>query len=61
MIYNLFSTPIFYGDIDSKKIEFEKQNEFIPSWMSRAQSTKSHNFVNALKNESKIYLLKKIS
>ena len=61
MIYNLFSTPIFYGDIDSEKIVFEKQNEFIPSWMSRAQSTKSHNFVNALKNESKIYLLKKIS
>ena len=60
MIYNLFRTPIFYGDIDSKKIQFEQQNNFIPSWLSRAHSTKSKNNNNILKPESKVYLLKTI-
>lgn len=60
MIYNLFRTPIFYGDIDSKKIQFEQQNDFIPSWLSRANSTKSKNKDNILRTESKIYLLKTI-
>jgi len=60
MIYDLFKTPIFYGDIDCKKIQFEKQNDFAPSWLSRANSTKLKNKDknNVLKEESKLYLLK---
>ena len=56
MKINLFSLPIFIGNIDSSKIDLENEN-FEKTWFS---AKSSHEFNNKLTEDSRIYLLNTI-
>jgi hypothetical protein len=60
MKINLFSIPIFIGNIDAEKIMLENEN-FSQSWLSQTNSSFNDCQNIKLNNESGVYLLQNIS
>ena len=60
MKVNLFSAPIFIGNIDAEKITLENET-FSQSWMSKTNSSFNDYKNIKFNKDSALYLLKNIS
>tara|TARA_E500000318_G_scaffold79515_1_gene74522 strand:+ start:48 stop:578 length:531 start_codon:yes stop_codon:yes gene_type:complete len=60
MRIDLFSIPIFIGNIDSEKLVIEDET-FDKAWWSKTTSSYNNNHKNKLQDESTKYLLKNIA
>jgi len=59
MKLNLFSIPIYIGNIDVNKIKLENKS-FEKTWFSKTNSSFRHSYENKLLDNSALYILNKI-